>query len=194
MFGFFKKQIHEPLARQRSEIDRYDPVIARMIAGGLDCDSLPGASGPFGSLSNPVPVNGVLGEIKYLGKLRGRSGRALFFHRIGSTSSPACENPVDIYETVCMDGSQWATLYFDIYHPRRSNLAPDGFALMPFDRRLKMDLPFAYGVSSPVSDFPGGLPDAIVKEFKGDLGATFARHAQEKLDLYDFRRPMKTLE
>ncbi len=188
MFNFFKKQIHEPLANQRADIDQYPPEFARLVANGVDCDSVPGASGPLGSLSNPIPVNGALGEIKYLGKLLGRSGFAVFFHRIGSTSSHVCEHSIDIYQTVCMDASQWATFHFDMYHPRRSNLAPDGFTLMPFDRGLKMDLPIAYGVNELVSDFPYGLPDAIVKLYGEHPGATFARHAQEKLDHYNFRR------
>jgi hypothetical protein len=191
MFNFFKKQIHEPLANQVADLNRYPAEFAKMISNGLDCDSLPGASGPFGSLSNPIPVNGALGEIKYLGKLRGRSGFALFFHRIGSRPSSVCKHSVDIYETVCMDGSQWATLHFDLYHPRRSNMVPDGFTLVPFDRRLKMDLPFAYGINGLVSDFPYGLPDAIVKFYGEHPGVTFARHAQEKLRNYDFRRPGK---
>lgn len=188
MFGFFKKQIHEPLSKQRADLDQYPPAFARLLANVPDCDSVPGASGQFGSLSNPIPVNGALGEIKYLEKLRGRSGFALFFHRIGSTSSPVCKQAVDIYETVCMDASQWAILHFDMYHTRRSNLAPDGFTFMPFDRRLKMDLPFAYGVNELISDFPYGLPDAIVKLYGEHPGATLARHVQEELNRYNFRR------
>ena len=189
MFGMFKKQIHEPAERQLADLAQYPTEFRSLVVDGLPCDTLPGAHGPFGSLSNPIPVNGALGEIKYLGKLRGESGFALFFHRICSTSSPVCQHSIDVYETVCMDGTQWATLHFDMYHPRRSNLAPAGFTLVPFDRRLKMDLPFAYGVNELVSDFPHGLPGAIVRLYGEHPGNTFARHAQEKLDHYTFRRP-----
>lgn len=189
MFDFFKKEIHEPLAKQHANLGQYPPDLAILLANGLDCDFLPRASGAFGSLSNPIPVNGAIGEIKYLGKLRGASGFALFFHRIGSISTPVCDHSIDIYETVCMDGSQWTILHFDMYHPRRSNLAPDGFSLLPFDRRLGMDLPFAYGVAELVSNFPYGLPVAIVKFYGEHPGSTFARHAQEKLDRYVFHRP-----
>jgi len=188
MFNFFKKQIHEPISLQKADLKNYPQEFAKMISNGIDCDSLPGATGPFGSLSNPIPVNGALGEIKYLGKLRSISGYALFFHRIGSTSSPVCEQSVDVYETVCMDGSKWSTLHFDMYHPRRSNLAPDGYTLKPFDRQLKMDSPFAYGVNVLVSEFPHGLPDAIIKFYGNHPGTAFARHAKEKLDRYDFHR------
>lgn len=188
MFNFFKKQIHESLANQRADLNQYPPEFAQLISMGLDCDSVLGGSGPFGGLSNPIPVNGALGEIKYLGKLRGTSGFALFFHRIGSSSSPVSEKSVDIYGTVCMDGSQWSTLYFDMYHPRRSNLAPNGFTLIPFNRQLKIDLPYAYGINDLVKDFPYGIPDALVRCYGKHLGATFARHAQEKIDKYNFRK------
>jgi hypothetical protein len=192
MFNFFKKKIHEPLANQRADLNQYPAEFAQLISMGLDCDSLPGGNGLFGCLTNPIPVNGALGEIKYLGKLRGASGFALFFHRIGSTSSPVSERSVDIYETVCMDGSQWSKLYFDVYHPRRSNLTPESFTLMPVDRQLKMDLPYAYGVNAFVRDFPYGLPDALVRFYGKHPGATFAKHAQEKLDTYDFHRQSKS--
>lgn len=189
MFEFFKKKIHEPIAKQRADLGRYPPEFANLLANGLDCDFLPRAIGSFGSLSNPIPVNGALGEIKYLGKLRGRSGFALFFHRIGTTSTPVCNHSIDIYETVCMDGSQWTTLHFDFYHPRRSNFAPEGFSLAPFDRRMGVDLPLAYGVNGFVSNFPYGLPGAIMKFYGKHPGAAFSRHAQEKLDRYVFHRP-----
>lgn len=187
MFNFFKKQVHEPLQQQRADVEKYPADFAGKVLSGADCDSLPAGNGPFGSLHNPIPVNGALGEIKYLGKLRGRTGCAVFFHRIGSTSTPVTTQAIDIYQVVCMDASQWATLHFDMYHPRRSNLAPDGFTLMPFDRNLKMDLPFAYGVNSRCPDFPYGMPAALVECYGERPGATFARHAQEKLAQHDFR-------
>jgi hypothetical protein len=188
MFNLFKKQIHEPLKNQLADLNIYPPFFVKLILNGLDCDILPGAKGPFGSISNPIPVNGAIGEIKYLGKLRGRSGFALFFHRINSVSSPICEHSVDVYEAVCMDCSQWTTLHFDMYHPRRSNSAPDGFTITPFDKRLNMDLPFAYGVNGMISNFPFGLPDALIKFYGEHPGTAFARHAREKLDRFDFRR------
>lgn len=95
MFNFFKKQIHEPISKQLADLNNYPAEIAKMISSGIDCDSLHGASGKFGSISNPIPVNGVFGEIKYLGKMRGKSGLALFFHRIGSSSSQVCEHSVE---------------------------------------------------------------------------------------------------
>lgn len=190
MFGLFKRKklIHEPLENQISDIKKLNPLIANKILKGLSCDKLENATGVFGSLTNPIPVNGPLGEIKYLGKLRGKTGHAVFFHRIGSAKSNTTDNLVDIFELVCQDGTQWIKLYFDPYHPRRSNFAPEEFSLMPFNKELKMDLPFAYGVTSFVTNFPFDLPKEL-DVFYGGAGA-FSRHAKNYLEKYSFQRPM----
>lgn len=189
MFGLFNKKnsIHEPLENQISDVKKLNPLIANEILKGLSCDKLPKATGKFGSITNPIPVNGPLGEIKYLGKLRGKTGHAVFFHRIGSTKSTATDNLVDIFELVCQDGTQWNKLFFDSYHPRRSNLVPERYSLTPFNKKLKMDLPFAYGVTSLVANFPYDLP----KELDGFYGGTgaFSRHAKKWLEKYSFQRP-----
>lgn len=188
MFGLFKKQIHEPLELQKADLDSYPLEFEKEIISGENCDELSQGYGDFGCLTNPIPVNGSIGEIKYLGKLRGKSGSALFFHRIGSLNSPATDKPVDLYEVVCMDGTQWNKLHFSMYHPRRSNMVPKGYLMMPFNKSLKMDLPFAYGVNSFVENFPFSLPKAIVEFYGESPGLTFARHAQEKLDKFNFHK------
>lgn len=193
MFDFFKKtQIHEPLELQRKDVLQY-PMVSNQILSGIDCDKVPNGKGEFGSLTNPIPVNSSTGEIKYLSKLRGKSGSALLFHRLGSLTSPVCSNPVDCYEIVCKDGSerQWNKLYFDPYHPRRSNLAPKNYTLMPYMKDLKMDLPYGFGTNGIVVDFPFGLPDAVIKMYGEHPGITFARHIQESLNSFDFTRDIK---
>ena len=189
MFNFFKKQnnIHEPLELQKMDIKKLNPLIANEILKGLSCDKLPNATGEFGSITNPIPVNGPLGEIKYLGKLRGKTGHAVFFHRISSTKSNVTNNPIDIFELVCQDGTQWNKLHFDVYHPRRSNLVPQGYTLVPYNKQLKMDLPFAYGVTSLVPNFPYELPKEL-DDFYGSSG-TYSRHAKKWLDKYSFKNP-----
>ena len=190
MFGLFKnkKSIHEPVKLQRQEVQKAFPeAFASTILNGEDCDQITGGHGNFGSLTNPIPVNGSIGEIKYLAKLRGETGCALLFHRGGSTPSPVTDKPVDDYEVVCLDGTQWNTLYFDMYHPRRSNLAPPGYSLMPCIKKLKMDSPIGFGVNFPVKDFPFELPDAL-ERFHGGSDA-FARRAREWLAKGNFSRP-----
>ena len=49
-----------------------------------------------------------------------------------------------------------------------------------------MDMPFAYGVNSLVSDFPFLLPEAIVEFYGESPGLTFAKHAQDKIDKFNF--------
>jgi hypothetical protein len=72
MFSFFNKpSIHEPVETQRKEAVAsvaapFRDVLGAKYLNGLDCDQLPNGRGVFGSLENPIPVNGFIGEIKYL--------------------------------------------------------------------------------------------------------------------------------
>jgi predicted RNA-binding Zn-ribbon protein involved in translation (DUF1610 family) len=197
MFGLFKRKkiTHEPENLQRKELFNIPDPLRSLILGGESCDQLPNAYGEFGSLTNPIPVNGILGEIKYLGKLHSSpSGQGLFFHRIGSVKCSVTEHPVDKYETVCMDGTMWKDFYLDCYHPRRSNLAPSGYSIRPYFKELGMDVPFAFGVHEVVSNFPYGLPEAILNFYGDHPGKTFARHARELLAKANFERPSNASE
>ena len=188
MFNLFRKQVHEPSESQIKDILKYPEDFAGEILAGEDCDQISGSHGDFGSITNPIPVNGAIGEIKYLAKLRGKTGNALFFHRISSDISPVTSNSVDHYEVVCLDATQWSTFYFDMYHPRRSNQSPPDYLLVPYDKSFGMDLPFGYGVNKFVENFPYDLPDAIQKVYR-DKDGVFARHAREWLAKGDFSRP-----
>ena len=186
MFRLFAKKIHEPEQQQRADVEQYPTLVARLILSGESCDQVKGSHEAFGSLTNPIPVNGALGEIKYLAKLRGVTGQALFFHRLGSVTSPVTHGSVDLYEVVCLDGTQWGRLYFDMYHPRRSIHAPDGYSLVPFNKALGMDLPLGFGVNATVPDFPYGLPELLVRAYGNEA---LGRHAQDWLGRYEFARP-----
>lgn len=54
MFGFFKKQIHEPLKKQCAGLSQYPDIFAQQILGVEDCDQLSNGQGSFGSQSNPI--------------------------------------------------------------------------------------------------------------------------------------------
>lgn len=198
MFSVFKKpSVHEPIEKQLEEAlssiaEPFRAVLGEKFTDGLDCDQLPNGKGVFGSLDNPIPVNGSIGEIKYLVKLRGKTGEALMFHRIGSMGSSVVEDPVDCYEVVCMDGTQWNRLYFDCYHPRRSNTCPSGYTLVPFNKSLGMDIPYGFGSNGLVTNFPHGLPEAIISLYGESPGGAFARRVEERLRKYSFNRPVKT--
>jgi len=185
MFGFFKKRIHESLALQAQDVVEQSPLIARIILQGINCDKLPKGKGEFGTITNPIPVNSAIGEIKYLAKLRGKTGYPLFFHRIASLHSEVCEHSLDVYEVVCVDGTQWNDLYFDMYHPRRSNIAPTGYTLKPLDKKLKFDIPIGFGVNGHLHNFPLDIPSAIIDLYGSKV---FAKKADGFLAANDFKR------
>ena len=187
MFGFGKQQIHESVELQKEDLEGLPPEEARLFLSGRDCDQVPDGFGEFGRcVTNPIPVNGVLGIFKYFNKLRTSEGVPLLFHQIGSDASSVSKKLVDVYEVVSMDGETWDILFFDKYHPRRSNLCPSGFELVPLQRHLKRDLPVAYGVDVHIENFPEGLPDSIEYRNKQPV---FARHVREALAEASFTRP-----
>lgn len=149
------------------------------------CDEIPNAKGPFGySETNPIPVNGIAGECVYLFQLKAKNGASVFYHRIGNRNLTNQKNQtMDIFEVVASDGSQWATLYFLMYFPRRSVKCPEGFSLkswssMNNDARMFSKLP-CFGRFSRVNNFPLGLPEQVEKDPKLNsampgMGALFA--------------------
>lgn len=196
MFGLFKKQLHEPVEKQIADVrrtmtDEMSTLAGKKILDGLDCDAIPKGTGPFGSLNNPIPVNGAIGEIKYLSKLRNPAGKPLLFHRVHSKSSDVTPDPIDCFEVVSVDGAWMDMLHFDCYHPRRSNLTPAGYTLMPYRKSLGEDPFGGFGCSHRVADFPHGLP-AAVKDFYGQsMGNALAKLIEANLQQFDFSRPLR---
>lgn len=86
-------------------------------------DYIQGARGEFGRcVTNPIPVNGVIGEITYLSKLLLiGTNEKIFFHRLGS-----CVGNVDLYQIVSLSGNFVDELYLDMYNYHKSNLVPQG--------------------------------------------------------------------
>jgi hypothetical protein len=100
------------------------PHVLPMLEQGLACDQVPTGHGAFGSFTNPVPVNGPIGELAYLSKLRDAKGQRLFFQRIRSSDG------LDQFDLFAADMNDTHELWLDMYHPRRSRLAPPGFSLV----------------------------------------------------------------
>lgn len=131
-----------------------DPM-AQVIKGGLACDVIPGASGPFGfDPRNPIPVNGAIGELAYLSRLETAQGERLLFHRIGAI------NKLDVFEAVTYSGSAWYVFFVDMYHPRRSRQAPERFVIAKEPRQFS-------GFHNFCEDFPYDFVKA--KEASPDL-------------------------
>jgi hypothetical protein len=111
---------------ERTQNSMLNEYLKAKIQANHECDEVPWAEGEFGfDPSNPIPVNGPIGEIAYLSKLRTIAGERLFFHRVGSVA-----NSSDKFEAVTFSGSQWFSLYLNMYFPRRSRHAPAGFVLI----------------------------------------------------------------
>lgn len=191
MFSLFKKKIHEPVEHQKAELLSHP--VGPLALSGEDCDEISGGEGPFGhSYNNPIPVNGQLGTYKYLAKLRIPQGTPLLFHRIGSMGTDKSKYSVDVYEIVDSSGKYWDILFVDMYHPRRSNKAPMGYKLAPFNPKAG-DHFFALGVDVFCPNFPYDLPDAIVahngfesvaKIARDVIGVTsHLRHHQQEMKL-----------
>lgn len=192
LFGGANAVTDEPEDEQLKRV-LADPAIkftgAKLLEG---CDRLPNATGRFGyDLTNPIPVNGVGGEIVYLNTLRARNGKGVLFHRLGSKETPVSPHPVDLYELVAVDASQWAQLYLAPYHQRRSRDVPEGFerkswSSLPDEMRAMVHFP-AMGMTSLVQDFPLGLPAAVrssamLRSLSPGLGDSMARGVQRILE------------
>lgn len=104
------------------QLEFVNPAMRGMMKSGASWDKDPNGTGPFGfSETNPIPVNGPVGQLAYLSRLETLSGQRLLFHRLGAIGA------VDVFEAVTFDGREWFVLFVDFYHPRRSRLKPDGF-------------------------------------------------------------------
>jgi hypothetical protein len=133
----------------------YPEPLRNMIQAGAAVDKLPDASGEFGrDASNPIPVNGSLGEVVYLSTLRTSDGLPIVAHRV------ATANRIDAYEVFAIGSGDWDLLYFDPYHPRKSKLTPDGFT-----RQRTM---FFAAINQRVENFPAGI-EAPLREFTGKV-------------------------
>lgn len=186
------KNMHESPEKQRQDLGGAGipdmEAMGALMGAGADCDEIPGGQGAFGSPGNPIPVNGPIGERKYLAKLRGQTGHPVMFHRKGSNFSSAVKTPVDTFEVVCLDGTQRREITFSPYHPRRSNRAPDGFTLTPTDPATGTDPVEGHGTTFFVFHFPHALPAAIRSDFEGSTGEKLAQTVESALARYRFEK------
>jgi len=158
---FGEAPVDESIASQRA-IAMENPAVAGFLQA--ECDELPGATGAFGSVTNPIPVNGPAGEVLYINRLRLPGSCGFMSHRTGPVSSPLSPMPLDRFELLSLNGEVWRVLYFSMYHPRRSTKCPDGLTMArwPKDRdtQIMLKMP-SFCSMTPLEDFPYGLPDAI---------------------------------
>lgn len=190
MWKFFSAPDDEDVAAQEKDIDSiisHMPDGLRVALTGID--ELPGAHGPFGlTPSNPIPVNGPVGEAVYIFRLRGKSGFPFWFQRLGTMESKEFSRNLDVYEILSTDGQEWNILYFSMYHYRRSTRSPQGFRLEGWKKigpgtgvMAKLG---AFGCSSgPYEDFPYCLPHLLRTNGNlKSLGPRFSELCAQKLE------------
>lgn len=156
------EHIRRILDDENFQNDLVHPAVREMLLSAPAYDKDPDGTGPFGfTETNPIPVNGPVGELAYLSRLETLSGQRILFHRIGAIDT------VDVFEAVSFDGSEWFVLFADFYHPRRSRLTPEGFRftkdLAQFSGFHKFCENFPYDfIEKKVSDRESGLSMAYI--------------------------------
>lgn len=128
-------------------------------------DKVANAFGEFGrTLTNPVPVNGPVGELLYLSQLETASGAGIAFHRLGA------HNDVDIFEVLSEDGRNWDLLCLSLYYPRKSRTIPAGYRKMVDRGRSSL----IRGTTLSVEGFPNGIYGAALECAKRIFGMSIA--------------------
>lgn len=134
--------------------NRLPESFRQVLAKSPSCDRIPTAFGEFGrTLTNPIPVNGPMGELLYLSRLETSYGSAIAFHRLGAFDK------VDVFETVSEDGRRWDLLYLSMYFPRKSKEVPYGYRIMPDEARRVL----IRGTTLHVDGFPTGIYSAALE-------------------------------
>jgi len=117
-FALIKRVIED----EEVQLSFVHPEVKAMITSSPVYDRDPNGTGPFGLVeTNPIPVNGPIGQLAYLSRLETGAGQRLLFHRLASIGT------IDAFEAVTWDGKEWFLLFVDMYHPRKSRATPDGF-------------------------------------------------------------------
>jgi len=141
-----------------------DPELAELALAGLDCDQLPNARGDFGNFfRNPIITNGIQGTLIYLSKLIvARTKTGIIFHRLGSIKNSLTNvGSIDIYEIMDETGTHWDILFVDMFHPRRTNLTPNGYYLKDYDHDLG-DSNKSFGTVRTCDNFPYRIVSSLI--------------------------------
>ena len=161
------EQIRRILEDEQFQLDMIHPAMKSMIETCPAYDKDPNGTGPFGfSETNPIPVNGSIGQLAYLSKLETAKGERILFHRIGAV------NTIDVFEAVTFSGSEWFILFVDLYHPRRSRLTPEGF-------RFTQEVGQFSGFHKFCTDFPYDFVE--MKQSESESGLSMAYIAISKV-------------
>lgn len=172
------KKISLFMEDEAAQNQKCPPRLQKMMADGGAIDRWENAVGEFGrDISNPIPVNGPIGELVYLSSIATSAGCHVIAHRLGSAEK------MDVYETVTMDGSRWDLLYFDMYHTRKSKHVPSGYQLS--------EITFLLATNKSVVQFPMGMVDALNESSQQIIGVPLVDpQLREDKIFRGFSRPM----
>jgi hypothetical protein len=160
-------QIHRILEDEEFQLEMLHPIMKAKIEAAPAYDRDPNGTGPFGFVeTNPIPVNGPIGQLAYLSKMETNRGERILFHRIGAV------NTIDVFEAVTFSGSEWFIFFVDLYHPKRSRLTPDGF-------RFTQEVGQFSGFHKYCRDFPYDFVE--MKQSESESGLSMAYIAISKV-------------
>jgi len=168
----------ESPAEQLNDIP--DEMRAIVLAGGA-VERLAGATGEYGlQWCNPIPVNGPIGELKYINRLICECGKLQIAHRLGTVDAPGVRGKVDVYEVVGAELVHWRLLFFHCYHPRRSRAVPTGYTLGAFHPQFSRTT-IGLATNETCDTFPVGLLAIARGSFGDTLGRAVASKVGYKL-------------
>ena len=172
--------IQRILDDEKFQLELVHPAMKAMLESAPAYDQDPRGSGPFGfAETNPIPVNGPIGQLAYLSRLETQAGQRILFHRLGAIDR------VDVFEAVTFDGREWFVLFLDLYHPRRSRLTPDGF-------RFTKDVPQFSGFHKFCEDFPYDFVEKKASERESGLSMAYIAISKvsDQIQNRVFNRPL----
>ena len=82
--------INRILDDEKFQLELVHPVMRSMLESAPAYDKDPNGTGPFGFIeTNPIPVNGPIGQLAYLSRLETQAGQRILFHRVGAIGTVA---------------------------------------------------------------------------------------------------------
>ena len=172
--------IHRIIDDEKYQLEFLDPTMKAILEAKPAYDRAPDGTGPFGfTETNPIPVNGPIGQLAYLSRLETQSGQRILFHRLGAI------NTVDVFEAVTFDGREWFIFFLDLYHPRRSRLVPEGF-------HVTKRTPQFSGFQNYCKNFPYDFVENKTDKQGSGLSIAYIAIAQiyEQIQSQAFNRPV----
>ncbi len=181
------EKVHRFLNDEAAQNNALPEDFQRTLAESPSCDRTPNAFGEFGRTpTNPIPVNGPVGELIYLSRLETSDGVPIAFHRLGALDE------VDVFEVVSEDGRHWDVLYLSLYFPPKSKHVPSGYRTMTDEARRSA---LIRGTTLRIDGFPKGICSAAMECTTHLIGMPLGDSRLKAIEVRnDLIRPHKHVE